>query len=81
MKFISNHSNVRLHVLDSQLVLSDLELHLGLVLLQISESLLQINVLLSLCCHGLIEKLGIVLNYWHNLFQVIVVESFQMSLH
>jgi hypothetical protein len=68
-------------VLDSQLVLSNLELHLRLVLLQVGESLLQINVFLSLGGHRLIKELRIVLDHGHNLLQIIVVKSFKVSLH
>ena len=50
-------------MLNSQLVLGDLELHLGLVLLQVGESLLQVDILLSLGSHRLIKELSVVLNH------------------
>ena len=63
-------------MLDSQLVLGDLELHLSFVLFQVGQPLLQIDVLLSLSGHCLVEELGVVLDYWYNLLQIIVVKSF-----
>ena len=58
---------------DSQLILGKLVLHLGFVFLQVRQSLLQVDVLLSLGGHCLVEELGVVLHYWHDVLQVVVV--------
>ena len=68
-------------MLDSELILSNLKLHLRLVFFEVCESLLQIYVFLSLGSHGLVEEFGIVLDYGHDLLQVVVVEGLQVSLH
>ena len=68
-------------MLDPKLVLSNLVLHLSLVFFQVSEPLLKVNVLLSLGRHCLVKELSIMLNHRDNLFEIIVVKSFQVSLH
>ena len=66
---------------DAKLVLSELILHLSFVLLKISQSLLKVDVLLSLCGHCLIEKLSIMLDDWYDMLQVIIILGLQVALH
>ena len=64
-----------------KLVLSQLVLHLRLVFFQVCQSLLQMNVLLSLSCHCLIKELGVVLHNGHYSFKVVIIQRFEISLH
>ena len=66
---------------NAQLVLSDLVLHLSLVLLEVRESLLQVDVLLPLRSHGLVEEFSVVLDDRHNLLQVIIILRLKGPLH
>lgn len=56
-------------------------LHLSLVFFEVRESLLQVDVLLPLRSHGLVEEFSVVLDDRYDLLQVVVILSLKGPLH
>jgi len=69
------------HLLDRCVVPGDLLLHQTLVLLQIRQSLLQVQVLLTLVRDGLIVDLAHVLQARHQVRHIVRVQGVQLVSH
>ena len=66
---------------DSASVVVDLLLHLTLVFLQVSESLLQPLVLLLLRCERRVVGIASQLQLWHDVRHIVLIHCFQNVPH
>ena len=66
-------ANVLLHVLNSASIIVNLLLHLAFIFLQVSQSLLQMQVLLLLISNGTIVGVADQLQFGHDVRHVVLV--------